>query len=197
MVEAMIAFLRQPYASFFASGTTPSPLERPAFSTCFAFVCADGKLLAIHVSSPQKFWEALLSVIPDCDLGRDPRFDTRAKRVANFTALTKELSGPFRCKTRAEWMTLLDAADVPFAPVNDFAEVVADPQILQLGTFAQYQHPNRGTVDVIRPPVLVDGHRPVEGMAPPTLGEHTDEALRAAGFSEDEIGALRAGGIVA
>ena len=46
MVEAMIAFLRQPYASFFASGVTPSPLERPAFSSCFALICADGKLLA-------------------------------------------------------------------------------------------------------------------------------------------------------
>jgi formyl-CoA transferase len=197
MVEAMIAFLRQPYASFFASGTTPSPLERPAFSTCFAFVCADGKLLVIHVSSPQKFWEALLSVIPDCDLGRDLRFDSRAKRIANFAALTKELSDPFRRKTRAEWMTLLDVADVPFAPVNDFAEVMADPQIRQLGTFARYRHPDRGIVDVIRPPIFLDGRRPVEGMAPPTLGEHTDEALRAAGFREDEIGALRASGVVA
>ena len=197
MVEAMIAFLRQPYASFFASGVTPSPLERPAFSTCFALVCADDKLLAIHVSSPQKFWEALLSVIPDCELGGDPRFDSRAKRIENFVALTEALSGPFRRKTRAEWMVLLDAADVPFAPVNDFAEVMADPQIRHLGTFAQYAHAQRGTVNVIQPPTLIDGRRPVEGKAPPTRGEHTDEALQAAGFGAEEIKTLRAKGVIA
>ncbi len=197
MIEAMIAFLRQPYASFFASGITPSPLERPAFSSCFAFVCADGKLLAIHVSSPQKFWDALLSVISGCEFGTDPRFDTRQKRIANFVALTKELSEPFRRKTRAEWMTLLDAADVPFAPVNDFAEVVADPQIQHLETFARYVHAKRGAIDVIQPPLLFDGRRPIEGKAPPTLGEHTEEVLQAAGIGEKEIETLRSEGVIA
>jgi crotonobetainyl-CoA:carnitine CoA-transferase CaiB-like acyl-CoA transferase len=197
MVESMIAFLRQPYASFFASGNTPSPLERPSFSSCFALTCSDGKLLAIHISSPQKFWDGLVSVIPDCKVGTDQRFDSRPKRIANFVALTEELSKPFRLKTRAEWMTLLDTADVPFAPVNDFAEVMADPQIRQLGTFARYEHPVRGTVDVIRPPLLLDGCRPVEGKAPPTLGEHTDEVLTAAGFGRDEVAALRAKKVVA
>jgi crotonobetainyl-CoA:carnitine CoA-transferase CaiB-like acyl-CoA transferase len=197
MVEAMIAFLRQPYASFFSSGVTPSPLERPSFSSCFALVCADGKMLAIHISSPPKFWEALLSVIPDCRLGSDPRFDTRAKRIENFVALTEELSKPFRFKTRAEWMALLDAADVPFAPINNFTEVMADPQVRHLGIFARYEHAERGTVDVIRPPLFMDGRRPVEGKAPPTLGEHTDETLRGAGIGDEEIKTLRLAGIVA
>ena len=136
-------------------------------------------------------------MIPDCKLGSDPRFDTRAKRIANFVALTEELSIPFRGKTRAEWMTLLDAADVPFAPVNDFTEVMADPQIRHLGTFARYEHAERGTVDVIQPPLFLDGRRPIDGKAPPTLGEHTDEALRAAGIGEEEIGTLRAKGVIA
>ena len=197
MVEAMIAFLRQPYASFFSSGVTPSPLERPAFSSCFALVCADGKMLAIHISSPPKFWEALLSVIPDCRLGTDPRFDTRAKRIENFVALTEELSKPFRLKTRAEWMALLDAADVPFAPINDFTEVMADPQVRHLGTLPVTNMPSAALVDVIRPPLFMDGRRPIEGKAPPTLGEHTDEVLRGAGIGEEEIKTLRSKGIIA
>ena len=196
MVEAMIAFLRQPYASFFSSGTTPSPLERPAFSSCFALVCADKKMLAIHISSPPKFWEALLSVIPNCDLGADPRFITRAGRIENFVALTEEFSKHFRLKTRADWMVLLDAADVPFAPINDFAEVMDDPQVLHLGTFTRVQHPERGTVDVILPPLFMDGRRPIEGKAPPNLGEHTDEVLRAAGIAEPQMKTLRSKGVI-
>ena len=58
-------------------------------------------------------------------------------------------------------MALLDAADVPFAPINDFAEVMADPQVRHLGTFARYQHAERGMVDVIRPPLFMDGRRPI------------------------------------
>ena len=197
MIESMIAFLRQPFASFFQSGSTPSPLERPAFSGCFALVCADGKMIAIHVSTPQKFWDGLVSVIPGSTLGSDPRFATRAARIENFVALTRELAVPFARKTRAEWMALLDAADVPFAPINDFAEVMADPQVRHLGTFTRHVHAERGAVDVIAPPVLLDSGRPIEGKAPPVLGEHTDEVLRAAGFGPDAIADLRARGIVA
>ena len=196
MVEAMIAFLRQPFASFFSSGVTPSPLERPAFSSCFALVCSDEKVLAIHLSSPPKFWEALIAIIPQCDLATDPRFDTRAKRIENFGALTEELSRHFRLKSRAEWMALLDAADVPFAPINNFAEVMADPQVRHLGTFAKFIHAERGTVDVIKPPLFMNGRRPVEGVAPPTLGQHTDEVLRAAGISDAQVQTLRSKGII-
>ncbi len=185
MVEAMIAFLRQPYASFFSLGND-------AVSTGAACVLV---LLCVglrrrqdagdpHLVATEVLGSACSRSFRIASLAADPRFDTRAKRIENFVALTEELSKPSALKTRADWMALLDAADVPFAPINDFTEVMADPQVRHLGTFARYEHAERGTVDVIRPPLFMDGRRPIEGKAPPTLGEHTDEVLRGAGIGD-------------
>jgi len=196
MVESMIAFLRQPFASFFASGKTPTPLERPSFSCCFALLCADGKLIAVHVSTPEKFWEALTTAVKRPELRSDPRFATRQDRIANFRALTAELAKSFLLKPRGEWMALLDRLDVPFAPINDFQEVMDDPQIGHLGTFTTYRHPERGEVPVINPPILFDGKREIDGAAPPALGEHTAAVLRGIGVSEAEMAALRADKII-
>ena len=192
----MIAFLRQPYASFFSSGTTPSPLERPAFSL---LLCV-GLRRQEDVGDPYLVATKVLGsfALGDSELRSRSRsaFYTRAGRIENFVALTEEFSKHFRLKTRADWMVLLDAADVPFAPINDFAEVMDDPQVLHLGTFTRVQHPERGTVDVILPPLFMDGRRPIEGKAPPNLGEHTDEVLRAAGIAEPQMKTLRSKGVI-
>ena len=73
----------------------------------------------------------MLSVIPNCNLRAGSAF-YHPRGIENFVPLTEEVS---RLKTRADWM--LDTADVPFAPINDFSEVMDDPQVLHLGTFAR------------------------------------------------------------
>lgn len=196
MVEAMIAFLRQPFASFFDTGRTPGLLDRPSFSSCFSFRCADDKLLAIHISTPEKFWEGLTTAAERPDLRSDARFSTRQGRIRNFRALTAELATAFRRKPRGEWMALLDRLDVPFAPINNFDEVLQDPQIRHLGTFGIWRHPERGEVSIINPPFFFDGKREIEGAAPPTLGEHTDVVLQDLGLSTAEVAALRADHII-
>jgi crotonobetainyl-CoA:carnitine CoA-transferase CaiB-like acyl-CoA transferase len=197
MVEAMIAFLRQPFGSFFVTGKTPGLLDRPSFSSCFSLRCADDKLLAIHISSPEKFWENLTTAAERPELRSDPRFATRQGRIENYRALTAALAPSFLRKSRGEWMALLDRLDVPFAPINDFVEVMEDPQIRHLGTFATRHHAERGDVSIVNPPLFFDGKREIGGAAPPILGEHTDAALQSIGLSVVEIAALRADHIIA
>ncbi len=60
----------------------------------------------------------------------------------------------------------------------------------------EFSTPERGTVDVILPPLFMDGRRPIEGKAPPNLGEHTDEVLRAAGIAEPQMKTLRSKGVI-
>jgi formyl-CoA transferase len=92
-------------------------------------------------------------------------------------------------------MVALEAADVPFAPVQTIAEVIEDPQVRHLGTFYPQHHPTEGdTLDIHRP-VLIDGER--QEVAPaPTLGEHTATVLAELGYDADEIERLRTASVI-
>jgi crotonobetainyl-CoA:carnitine CoA-transferase CaiB-like acyl-CoA transferase len=196
MIEAMISFLRQPVESYLETGKTPEVLERPAYSTTFAFQCADGKPVAMHLSAPEKFWIALTEVVERPELRTDPRFATRQGRIENFVALTEELRPTFRQRKRIEWMARLEERDVPYAPVNDFEEVRNDPQVRHLGTFVTHDHPGHGTMERINRPVFIDGGREIAVKPPPFLGEHTDQVLSELGLDEAERARLRASGVI-
>ena len=84
MLEAAIAFIPDPFANHTQMGIKNDPLTRVASSHSFAFRCADGKLLAIHLSSQPKFWEGMLTAIGRTELANDDRFKTRDVRIKNF-----------------------------------------------------------------------------------------------------------------
>jgi crotonobetainyl-CoA:carnitine CoA-transferase CaiB-like acyl-CoA transferase len=177
MLEAAVAFIPDAFSNFTLMNIDNQPRTRVASSQSYAFRCSDGKLLALHLSSPQKFWESLTDVIKRPDLKADPRFATRDVRVRNFALLEQELAAVIGQKDRPYWMANLDRADVPFAPVQTVPEVLDDPQIKHLGTFYQEIHPTEGLLTLIHRPILIDGSREVLSHPPPTLGEHTDEIM--------------------
>jgi formyl-CoA transferase len=119
-----------------------------------------------------------LDVIERPDLKTDTRFATRDARVRNYVILEEELAKTIESKDRPHWMTKLDRADVPFAPVQTVSEVLDDPQIKHLETFYQQRHPTEGLLTLIRRPILIDGNRDIQSRPPPTLGEHTREILQ-------------------
>lgn len=194
MLDAVISFATNSIAQFFRNGQTPSPYQRPAASQCFVLPCADGKLISVHLSTPPKFWEALLQAIGRPELAADARFDSAGQRIKNYDVLLEELGRSFVKKKQVEWIVVLERLDVPFAPVNDFAAVVEDPQVKHLGTIIQMEHPRMGSVKGINSAVHYDRQREANRMAPPMLGEHNDEVLREAGFSAGDIMRLREGG---
>jgi crotonobetainyl-CoA:carnitine CoA-transferase CaiB-like acyl-CoA transferase len=177
MLEAAVAFVPDAFSNFTRMRIDNQPSTRVASSQSFAFRCGDGKLLALHLSSPQKFWERLVDVVERPDLNDDVRFSTRDARVRNYTVLEKELAEIFARKDRLYWVTELERADVPFAPVQTVAEVLEDPQVKHLGTFYEEVHPTEGPLTLVRRPVLIDGVRDIPSLPPPTLGEHTSEVL--------------------
>ena len=194
MMEAMIAFLRQPIMNYIFTGQTPVPLDRPAKSMCFALVCADSCCVAIHLSTPDKFWLALLQAIEKPELNSDPRYSSQKLRIQNYLSLNDELQPVFQRKTRGEWMAILDKFDVPFAPINDFADLVKDPHAIQAGIFpAQPGVPSLG----IACPIRFDGQRPTDVSPAPRLGEHTPQILGELGLPAADQDRLRASGVIA
>lgn len=174
MLEASIAFSPEGFSQYTRQGTIPQPLSRVAISQSYAFRCADGRLIAVHLSSVEKFWQGFIQAINRSDLLADERFSTPPLRTRHYQALSGLLAETFATKTRKEWCDRLAAHDVPFAPVNNVPEVMADPQVRHLQAFYQVEHPERGVLTAIHRPVRINGQRGPTDKAAPTLGEHSE-----------------------
>ena len=196
MLEATIAFAPDGPINNQRHGMTIGPLSRVSASQSYAFRCADGKLIAIHLSSPAKFWEGLVAALERPDLAVHPDYSKRPGRIANYIALRQELAKTFLTRTRADWAARLEAADVPYAPIYDVTEVRDDPQVVHQGMFSKMRHPIEGDVLGIAPPVRFDGRRPGEMTAPPVVGEHSAEILAELGRTADQIAELKAAKVV-
>jgi crotonobetainyl-CoA:carnitine CoA-transferase CaiB-like acyl-CoA transferase len=193
MLEASIAFMPDAFLNLGLLGTVNDPFTRVSFSQSFVVNCSDGKPLALHLSSQEKFWRSLLAVLDAPDIGDDPRFSTRAGRVANYRALADALQDRFVRRRRDEWLSLLSKRDVPFAPVNNVEEAMRNPQLAALGTFRELPLAN-GDRPVLAPqsPVLFDGMRLSAWSSPPQVGEHTDAYLGHASPQRESDGRLGA-----
>jgi crotonobetainyl-CoA:carnitine CoA-transferase CaiB-like acyl-CoA transferase len=180
MLEAMTHFNLDAFTHLFSQGEVMGAFSRPSVSQSYVLPCADGKWIALHMSSPPKFWDGLAKAIEKPDLFDDPRFATREARIDNQPALIELLTSLFVRHERAEWCRRLEALDVPHAPMYDTNEVPDDPQARHLQLFVDTAHPAGGRWTTVRAPVRFDGQRTLEVSAPPLLGDH-DAALRAGG----------------
>lgn len=124
----------------------------------------------------EKFWRNLCDAIDRPDLKDDPRSSDNAARVENRAFVVAVLEEAFRKKTKAEWIRILDEYDIPSAPVNEFGEVFADPQIQARGMVSSYDHPTLGEIRYPPSPVKFGGWELPANPAP-MLGQHTREVL--------------------
>ncbi|MDM0065241.1 CoA transferase [Variovorax sp. J31P207] len=195
MLESTMAFISDPFANFTMAGVKPDPLMRVRASQSYALRCRDGSLVAVHMSSPQKFWEGLLKALEREDLATDPRFTERAQRLDNYEELAIELNRTSKTQPRDHWLARLVEFDVPHAPVLTLPEVMDDAQVKHLNSFADAEHPVHGPQKMIRRPVLYDGQREDQPLQPaPDLGEHSLDVFRALGYADDVIAKIQSGG---
>lgn len=175
MLEAMTHFNLDAFTHLFSEGEVMGPFSRPSVSQSYVLPCAGGQWIALHMSSPPKFWEGLAKAIERPRLFDDPRFATREARIEHQPELIELLSAIFRGRERAEWCRRLEALDVPHAPMYDTNEVPEDPQARHLQLFVDAPHPDPAAGArwrTVRSPVSFDGERALEVTAPPLLGDH-------------------------
>ena len=178
MLEAMAHFAVEPFAAFFALGQVPNSADRPRLAQAYILRTADERLIAIHLSSLEKFWRGLVAALEAPELADDPRFNPRERRIAEYETLRLELDTRFVRKPLAHWIERLQAEDVPYAPVNRIDDVVRDPQVKHLGLIVPVDAPHSAT-QAVRPALQFDSHRAKSVTAAPLLNQH-GAAIRAA-----------------
>lgn len=186
MLEAMSHFNLDAFTHFYAAGEVMGPFSRPSVSQSYVLECADGKWVALHMSSPEKFWQGLANAIDRPDIFKDERFATREGRIANQDALIQLLGGIFKRRSRTEWCERLQVEDVPHAPMYDTSEALEDPQAKHLQLLVTGKHPTLGEFKTVRSPVSYDGQRALDVTAPPLLGEHNEEVRAGLVFSRNK-----------
>ncbi|MBL8835933.1 MAG: CoA transferase [Alphaproteobacteria bacterium] len=178
MLEAMCHFNLDSFTHFFSAGEVMTPYSRPSVSQSYVMQCADGAWIALHLSSPEKFWTGLVDAVERPELLADPRFAARADRIAHHGELIAIMTPIFKTRTREEWCRRLEAREVPHSPAYDSNEALDDPQARHLGILVEAEHPVMGRFRTVRTPLSFDGQRISDVTAPPVLDEHGAE-LRA------------------
>lgn len=171
MLEAMAHFAVEPFAAFFALNQVPRSSDRPRLAQAYILRTADRELIAIHLSSIEKFWHGLVTALASERLGSDERFRTRQGRIEHYDELGAELDALFSRHPLRHWVEQLERNDVPFAPINRIDQVVEDPQVCHLGLIVPVEAGNGGR-RAVRPAVRFDGVKAESVKSAPQLDEH-------------------------
>jgi crotonobetainyl-CoA:carnitine CoA-transferase CaiB-like acyl-CoA transferase len=156
-----------------------------------AFACADSEIFVV-ASTPNQ-WAGLARALGRPELASDPRFATVSARIANRDAVLAVLDEIFAQRNAEYWIARLEAEDVPVSPVNGMDGVFANPQLQHRGIRRSARVDDNRTVDLVANPIRFSD-TPIDSYtAPPSLGQHTEEILRAVlGKSDDDIRKLHA-----
>jgi formyl-CoA transferase len=160
-----------------------------------AIRCADGYITL--GAANERLFRRLSEVLGHREWADDERFTDNASRVKHRTALAERIEAITVTEPRAHWLDLLDANDIPCGPINDYAQVFADPQVLAREMVVETEHPTLGHLKTLGSPIKLSATPPDVSRRSPQLGEHTDDVLGEAGFGRDEIAALRSANAIA
>ncbi len=125
-----------------------------------------------------KLWRDTCAIVGRPDLPDDPRFATQSLRARNQDELAVILQPIFATRTAAEWLAELDAKGVPCAPINDFADILADPHVREMGWIQPMSMPNGAVAETVGFPIGITDYAFEITRQPPQLGEHNEEVFR-------------------
>ncbi|GLK87459.1 CaiB/BaiF CoA transferase family protein [Pseudomonas turukhanskensis] len=197
LLDVQVACLANQAMNYLTTGNAPKRLgnAHPNIVPYQDFPTADGDFI-LTVGNDGQF-RKFCEVAGHAEWADDPRFANNKQRVANRAVLIPLIRQATVFKTTAEWVAALEQAGVPCGPINDLAQVFADPQVLARGLRVDVPHSLGGTLPQVASPIRLS-ETPVEyRQAPPLLGEHTEAVLqRLLGLQAEQIAALREAGVL-
>jgi len=197
MMDAQVAWLTYQAANFFANETAPKRLgaAHPNLVPYQAFMCQDNKYLNLAVGS-ERIWERFCQGMEMPEMLENPDYKTNVERAQNRATIVPFLQDIFIKQPVAYWVEKLQAVSVPCGPINDLADVFADPQLLSRDMLQEIPHPTLGTVKQLGLPVKFSRTPGGLDRHPPLLGEHNQELLQELGFSAAEIEELKSQAVI-
>jgi crotonobetainyl-CoA:carnitine CoA-transferase CaiB-like acyl-CoA transferase len=131
------------------------------------------------------------------EIAKDPRYALNADRVRNRAELVPQLEAIMMTRTKADWLGALEAAKVPCGAINNLAEVFADEHVQARQMVNTWQHPIQPDLKLVASPIKMSRTPVRQDLAPPLLGQHTDDVLRdVLGYSDEQQTALRNKGVI-
>jgi crotonobetainyl-CoA:carnitine CoA-transferase CaiB-like acyl-CoA transferase len=158
----------------------------PQIAPYQAFMTGDGRYVvvgAFHNTS----WKAFCEVIGRPDLVDEPRFKTNSDRVINRDELTKILQADLLKRPSTEWVKMFEKHEILAAPVLNLKDSFATFSKLNGKLIAAAQHDKLGSIDMLRLPISIDSATPEVTRGAPVLGQHTNQRLLEAGYSQEQI----------
>ena len=197
LLDVTIAAMANQAMNFLVEGKAPVRMgnAHPNIVPYEAYKAADHYII-LAVGNDGQF-RRFCEVAGRPELADDPRFATNRGRVENRDVLGPILNAEIESRPRSFWLEGLEKVGVPCGPINDLAQVFADPHVQARGARREVEHPVGGTLPTVANPIRMSESPITYDMAPPMLGQHTDEVLgELAGLDAEKIAALRGQGIL-
>jgi formyl-CoA transferase/CoA:oxalate CoA-transferase len=178
MQDATLAVLGTRMGETLQAGISPRRLgnENPIRVPASTYRTADGHHIAVIVLS-EAHWQPFCAALERTEWVEHPSFRNMALRLEHRDEISARVAARFAEQSLSHWRTRLEAYDVPYAPVNDYAEALADPQVAHRGLIRELVHPSSGKIKVVGAPWQMSATRTTP-YPPPLLGQHTGEVLR-------------------
>ncbi|HEY1726751.1 MAG TPA: CaiB/BaiF CoA-transferase family protein [Candidatus Baltobacteraceae bacterium] len=197
MLDAHVAWLANQAMNYLATGENPPRLgnDHPNIVPYQVFATADGYVMLSVGNDPT--FERFCKAFGIAHLLQDERFATNAARVKNRKFVTETLEPVLRAHTTAWWVEKLEEQSIGGGPINKLRDVFEDPQIKARDVLRSMRHATGKDVPVVANPVRLSATPPDYRIAPPLLGEHTEDILRGElGLAEARLSELRKAGVI-
>jgi len=180
------------------SGRVPPRRHRDEADALWnVYRCKDDRYVAVSMAQGDRWWRPFCQALNRTDLETDERFSTHRARLENRQALIREFDQVFATRDQWDWVNYLAGeCGLPVGPVQDYAQVIEDPQVAANDYIVPLQHPHAGDLRMVGPAVQLSQSPGSIRHAAPEFGQHTEEVFLEAGFSWDEIAKLHECGAI-
>jgi crotonobetainyl-CoA:carnitine CoA-transferase CaiB-like acyl-CoA transferase len=177
MLGATLGIAALQTSQYFGTGIDPVKLgsAHPRNAPYQVFQCKGGYFGM--AAGNNSLWKAVCTVVDREDLVADPRYLNPTDRAANQDALREILEATFATEDADTWLTRFRDAGVPCAPINDYSDVLVDPQVEHMEWVQELELPNGAHTRTFVSPIRFDSRTADVRLRPPALGEHNDEVL--------------------
>lgn len=169
MLDCQVAILENAIARYFATGEVPGPIgsRHPSITPFEAFASADGHI--VITAGNDALFARLCETVGRAAIASDPRFATNALRTEHNAELKQELEAMLTQRPTADWLTALGDAGIPCGPIQDVAQVLADPQIAARNMVVTADDPEVGPLRMAGNPIKLSAFADPTTRAPAPL----------------------------